>query len=76
MNDDTVPDVGMTIGSDGEETPSHCSRRSQLSAFALSAFCARAEVYLVSGVFRWRRSMCETECAAVGRLHAGVCQAI
>ena len=47
MNDDTVPDVGMTIGIDGVKIPSNSWGKCLLTAFALAALCADAEVGLV-----------------------------
>ena len=75
MNDDTVPDVGMTIGFDGGMSPSHSCGKSMLPAFALASFCARAEVDLISGIVTWLRSMCKQNCTAAGRSRIAVCLA-
>ena len=47
MNDDTVPDVGMMIGIDGVKIPSNSWGKCLLTAFALAALCADADVGLV-----------------------------
>lgn len=49
MNDDTVPDVGLTIGSCGAKASPQNWRKCLLPAFALAAFCAQAEVGFVMG---------------------------
>ena len=75
MNDDTVPDVGMTIGFDGGMSPSQSCGKSMLSTFASASFCAHAEVDLISGIVTWLRSMCNRNCTAVGRSRIAVCLA-
>ena len=49
MNDDAVPDVGMTVGFDGVKVPSQSWKKCLLMAFALAAFCVHAETDLVLG---------------------------
>ena len=56
MNDDTVPDVGMTIGFEGTKVSLHCWRKCLLPAFALAAFCANAEVEMI-GSIEWKYSV-------------------
>jgi hypothetical protein len=75
MNDDTVPDVGMTIGFDKAESPSHCRGKYLMSTFALSALRARAEVDLVSGIVTWRDLMGERVCNTVCTLRIDPCMA-
>ena len=58
MNDDTVPDVGMTVGFDGVKVPSQSWRKCLLSAFALAAFCADAEVEMIGNI-EWQYSVDE-----------------
>ena len=75
MNDDTVPDVGMTVGFDGGMAPSQSCGKSMLSTFALASFCARAEVDPVSGIVTWLRSMCNRNCTTVDRSRISACLA-
>ena len=60
MNDDTVPDVGMTIGLDGARVPSQSLKKCLLAAFALAAFCANAYFENVNGI-EWEYSVYEGE---------------
>ena len=50
MNDDTVPDVGMTIGLDGVRVPSQSWKICIANALALAAFCAHAYFETVNGI--------------------------
>ena len=50
MNDDTVPDVGMTIGSGEVKVPSQSWRKCLAKALALAAFCVHADVETVDGI--------------------------
>lgn len=50
MNDDTVPDVGMEVGSGGTKVPSRGWRKCLLPVFASAAFCAGADVETVGGI--------------------------
>ena len=56
MNDDTVPDVGMTVGLYGARAPSQGWRKCLLAALALAAFCANAKVEMIGGI-EWEYSV-------------------
>ena len=60
MNDDTVPDVGMTIGLDGARVPSQSLKKCLLAAFVLAAFCANAYYENVNGI-EWEYTVYEGE---------------
>ena len=50
MNDDTVPDIGGTIGSGGAKVPPRNWRTCIAKAFAMAALCANAKVETVNGI--------------------------
>ena len=56
MNDDTVPDVGMTIGSGEAKVPSQSWRKCLAKALVLAAFCVHADVETVDGI-EWTYSL-------------------